>query len=193
MSTATTTLDVEREPTDEAVDVEVPKGFEFVKGQLKELNVSAKSAGISGEIFRRVSNFIVEHRLGWTFPAETPFRCFTVETRRIRKPDTSFIALDRYTAEQYENEGYISVCPDLVVEVITPNDLSYDVSEKRRDWLAAGAKLVWVIDPEDRTIHAYRADGSVMLIHETDVLTGEPVLPGFALPVAELFRLPNSK
>ncbi|MDB5309961.1 MAG: hypothetical protein JWO38_4163 [Gemmataceae bacterium] len=189
MSTATLAPEVESPPDETAREPEPRKGFEFVNGQLRELNVSAKSSRIGGRLYRRLDEYCDTHS-GWAFPAETSFRCFPDDKTRYRKPDAAFIALDRFTPEQYDTEGHISVCPDVVVEVTSPNDLSYDVNEKRQEWLRAGVRVVWVIDPKEKTIHAYRADGSVTLLRETDTLTGDPVLPGFAVPVAELFRLP---
>ena len=73
-----------------------------------------------------------------------------------------------------------------------PNDLAYEVNKKWIEWLEAGAQLVWVIDPVQQTIHAYRADGMVGLFRRTDTLTAEPVLPDFRVPVSDLFRLPTA-
>jgi Uma2 family endonuclease len=190
MSSALTAPELDRE--DElAAEPVLAKGFEFVDGQLKELNVSAKSARVSGRLVTRLTEHCESQQPGWIFPGETPFQCFKDDPKRIRKPDTAFIALDRYTAEQCETEGYITVRPDLVAEVISPNDLAYDVTDKRREWLAVGVKLLWIIEPVDKTIHIYKPDGSVSLLHENDMLSGESVLPGFSIPVADLFRLPQ--
>jgi len=173
-------------------DMEIPKGFEFVNGQLKELNVSAKSSGVGGEVFAEIKLFCRKQYPGWVFPADTSFRCFPDDERKFRKPDSAFIAFERYTAEQYDSEGHISVCPDLAVEVVSPNDLAADVNQKVADWLRAGVRLLWVIDPDTKTIVGYRADRPNVadVFREADTLTGEPVLPGFAVPVADLFRLP---
>lgn len=89
-------------------------------------------------------------------------------------------------------EGHCSVVPDMVVEVVSPNDLADDVDAKRIEWQRAGVQLVWIIHPITQTIHAYHADGTVKLFHNSDTLTAEPVLPDFRVPAAELFRLPTS-
>jgi Uma2 family endonuclease len=168
------------------------KGFELINGELRELNVSTKSSYIAGEAFYRIRNYLNSHPLGWAFPEGTGFVCFE-DDNRMRKADTAFIRTDRLTADQFDANGYCPVCPDFVVEVVSPNDLAYDVNEKRNEWLESGAQLVWVIDPEDETVHAYRADGSVTLFRKPDTLTAEPILPGFACPVSELFRVPVAK
>jgi Uma2 family endonuclease len=66
------------------------------------------------------------------------------------------------------------------------------VNEKRLEWLEAGAELVWVIHPIQQTVHAYRKDGSSVDLRRTSMLTAEPVLPDFRVPVADLFRLPTA-
>ncbi|MFO0848405.1 MAG: Uma2 family endonuclease [Gemmataceae bacterium] len=161
-------------------------GYELVDGELRELSVSTKSSRVGGRVYRRLDEY-ADRAGGWAFPAETGFQCFTGNT--VRKPDAAFIAWDRLTTEQYEDEGYCQVCPDLVVEVTSPNDLAWEVVAKRELWLAAGVRVVWEIDPDARLVFAHSAAG-VTRFREDDTLTGDPVLPGFAVPVADLFKLP---
>lgn len=168
------------------------KGFELVDGELKERNESYLSSFTAGRAFNRLSNFVEVNNLGWVSPEGTSYRCFPDDPDKVRRADVSFHALARFTPQQAATEGFCTVVTDLVVEVISPNDLAYDVNEKRIEWLAAGAQLVWIIDPVQQTIHAYRADGTVSLFNRTDTLTAEPVLPEFRLPVADLFRLPTA-
>jgi Uma2 family endonuclease len=166
------------------------KGFELVNGQLKELNVSYLSSFTAGRVFNRVSAHVEARNLGWVSPEGTSYRCFPDDPGKVRRADAAFHALDRMTAALATTEGHCTVVPDLVVEVVSPNDLAYEVAEKQSEWTEAGAKLVWVIHPARQTIHAYRPDGTVTLFNRTDTLTAEPVLPGFRVPVADLFRLP---
>lgn len=165
------------------------RGFELIDGELREQNVSTKSSHIAGEVYGFLRDHVRPKRLGALFPEGTGFVCFEDEDR-MRKADTAFIRANRLTKQQFDADGYCPVCPDLAVEVVSPNDLQYEVNEKRQEWLDAGAQLVWVVEPEDETVHAYKADGSVTLFRKADTLTAEPVLPGFACPVAELFRQP---
>jgi len=110
----------------------------------------------------------------------------------VRRADAAFIRRDRLAADKASAEGHCSVVPDLVVEVVSPNDLADDVNAKRIEWQEAGVRLVWIIHPLHQTIHAYHADGTVTLFRNADTLTAEPVLPEFRVPVAELFRLPTT-
>ena len=166
------------------------KGWELVDGELRELNVSFQSSFTAGRVCTKLTNHVEAKNLGWVSPEGTSYRCFPDDPKLVRRADTSFHALGRLTQEQAKREGHCTVVPDLVVEVVSPNDLADDVNEKRIEWLLAGAKLVWVIHPVQESIHAYRADGTVRLFERTDVLTAEPVLPAFSAPVADLFRLP---
>jgi Uma2 family endonuclease len=167
------------------------KGYELVDGQLKELNVGAESSRVGGRVVTRLENHCEAGHPGWVFPADTSFRCFADAPKKVRRPDGAYIAFDRYTAEQYRSEGHITVCPDLVVEVLSPNDYAAEVNRKIREWLAAGVRLVWQIDPDAKMVFCFgpgRDDAAIR--YEDDTLTGDPVLPGFAVPVADLFRLP---
>lgn len=77
--------------------------------------------------------------------------------------------------------------PDLIAEVVSPNDSYEDITARVADFKAVSVKLIWVISPETRTVLVRRADGSCAELDETGTLSGEDVLPGFACPVAELF------
>lgn len=166
------------------------QGYELVGGELKEMNVSYLSSYVAGRIFHRLASHVEATNLGWVSPEGTSFRCFPDDPGRVRRADTAVHRLDRLTAARATAEGHCTVVPDLVVEVVSPNDLADDVNGKRVEWLEAGAALVWVINPPQRTVHAYRGDGTVSVFGPNDTLTADPVLAGFQVAVAELFRLP---
>lgn len=166
------------------------KGFELVDGELKEMNPGLLSSYVGGQVLAELSKFVQEQNLGWITGAGASYRCFPEAPDDVRRADVSFHSLTRLTAAQVAAEGHCTIVPDLVVEVISPNDLAYEVSKKQAEWREAGAKLVWIIHPVRQTIHAYRADGTVTLFNRTDTLTADPALPDFRIPVADLFRLP---
>jgi len=168
----------------------LPRGFEFVNGQLQELNVSRLSNFMAGRVYLKLSNFTDARRLGWVFPEGTSYQCFADDPTRIRRADAAFHLLSKLTLDQLRTEGYSSVVPDLVVEVVSTHDGADDVNRKWLEWLKAGVSLVWVVHPHDRTIHAYTSPRSVRLFSESDTLTAEPVLPEFRLPMSELFATP---
>jgi Uma2 family endonuclease len=168
------------------------KGFELVGGKLKELNVSFLSSFVAGSFYFALRAHVGPPGPGWVSPEGTSFRCFPDDPGKVRRADTAFHRLDRLTAAQATAEGHCTVVPDLVVEVISPNDLADDVNGKRVEWLEAGARLVWVVYPVQRNVHAFRSDGPAAAFGPADALTAEPVLPDFRAPVADLFRLPSA-
>ncbi|HET6576215.1 MAG TPA: Uma2 family endonuclease [Fimbriiglobus sp.] len=168
------------------------KWFELVDGELKELNMSLLSSFVAGLVYYSLQSHVQSRQIGWVFPEGTSFRCFPDAPDKVRRADTAFHALGRLTPSQAVAERHCTVVPDLVVEVVSPNDSANDVNTKRIEWQTAGAQLVWVVHPVQQTIHAYRADGTVRLFGAADTLTAEPVLPEFRVAVADLFRLPSA-
>jgi Uma2 family endonuclease len=100
-------------------------------------------------------------------------------------PDTAFVRADRLPGDF---EGIPELAPDLVAEVVSPNDRMSDVKEKVAVYLAAGVPIVWVVYPEQRMVEVHRANqpNLVRQFHEGDELDGGEVLPGFRLPVVDI-------
>lgn len=131
----------------------------------------------------RMHAFARAKRLGRVLAAETGFKLFT-NPDTVRAPDVAFVRAERIP--DLLPRGFAPFAPDLAVEVLSPDDRPGEVLAKVGDWLSAGTPLVWVIDPDRRQARVYRADGSVTLVHDSDVLDGEGVLPGFTCRVAEI-------
>ncbi len=105
----------------------------------------------------------------------------------VRAADVAFISNERY-AERKQPSGFLDVAPDLVVEIMSPDDRWNDVTQKLREYFSIGVRLVWVAHPETRTVYAYRSMTDVREFGESDVLSGDEVLPGFSAPVGSLFE-----
>ncbi len=184
-------------PTREYADVphmmelEVPKGYEFVDGQLEELEVSYLSSYVAGRICRFLGQYVDLAKVGWVSPEGTSFQCFPDDPDKVRRADTAFHRRGRLKRAQANSEGHCSVVPDIVVEVISPNDKPYKVERKRREWLKAGAQLVWLVYPDSETLHAFYADGSSKVFENGDTPTAAPVLPEFTLSLATVFEQPE--
>ncbi|HTE19506.1 MAG TPA: Uma2 family endonuclease, partial [Armatimonadota bacterium] len=157
-----------------------------VDGELVEQDMGAQSSWIAGEILRTVGNFCSRHNLGWVFNADCGYQCFPDARDKVRRPDVSFIARGRLPEDRIP-DGHVPVPPDLAVEVVSPHDRFYEVERKVGEYLRAGVRLVWVVNPHERTVQVYRHDDSVSRLSETGELDGEGVLPGFRCPVRELF------
>jgi Uma2 family endonuclease len=167
------------------------RGYELVDGELKERAVSFLATYVAGRILNRLSNYVEAGNLGWVTSEGTSYRCFPDDVDKVRRVDAAFHRLARVSAAQAITEGHFSVVPDLVVEVLSPNDLVYEVRAKLGEWLAAGARLVWLVYPVDQVIQVYKADGAMTELGRNDTLTGVPVLPDFKVIVGELFKLPT--
>lgn len=162
------------------------RDHELVDGNLVEQrNMGARSSYIAGQIMAAIVHFVKEHPVGWPLDSETVYRCFG-SSMTGRKADVSFVRRGRFPGERLP-DSYVSIAPDLAVEVVSPNDLAYEVNEKVAQYLAAGVSLVWVVMPDTRSIEVRRADGSVTVVRDDQSISGETVLPGFSIPVAEFF------
>jgi Uma2 family endonuclease len=128
------------------------------------------------------------HHLGVVNGAEGSFQIFPDAPKKVRIPDISYARWEKLPEGGVE-EGHGKIAPDLVVEVISPNDLAVKVARKVRDFLSAGVSQVWLVNPETYEIVIYRFDGSVSLLRSGDVLDGGDVLPGFQCPVSDLFKI----
>jgi Uma2 family endonuclease len=104
----------------------------------------------------------------------------------VRAADLIYISKERFA--QRGKSGYLDVAPELVVEVLSPTDRKGDVVAKVKDYLSAGVDRVWVVDSKLRSIFAYRSETEIQQFKAGDILADEELLPGFRLPVADLFR-----
>jgi Uma2 family endonuclease len=164
--------------------------YELVEGQLVERTMSKLSSYVAGKIYSRLDAHCVAHQLGWVFPEGTTYQCFPGAPEKVRKADTSFIGRDRMSVEEFLEEGHTTIAPDLAVEVLSPNDLVYEVDAKVKEYLGAGTRLVWLVNPEARTVTVRRRQGIGTVLDENDELDGEDVIPGFRCRVGDLFLLP---
>jgi Uma2 family endonuclease len=165
------------------------KDFELVDGQLVERHMGNKSAWIALEVAHHLRVFARQHRLGWVFGAEAGYRLDPQRPNRVRKPDVSFVRFGRLPNEQ-PADTYDFLAPDLAVEVISPNDTVLELDEKIEEYLTAGVRLVWTINPDLRTLTIHRPDHTGDVLRNGDEIDGETVLPGFRLRLAELFVMP---
>ncbi|MBI2760994.1 MAG: Uma2 family endonuclease [Chloroflexi bacterium] len=142
-----------------------------------------RSSRVSARVLIRVGSFVERHDLG----ACTGEQGGVVLQRGpdiVRAPDVTFVRKNRLLSDI---PGYFEGAPDLVVEFLSPSDRMARVLRKVKQYLAAGVRLIWVIDPEDRTAFIYRPGRDVIILDEDGVLDGEDVLPGFSLALSEIW------
>lgn len=161
------------------------KRTELIKGTLIVREPAGFRHGqIAAELSALLRNHVQAGDLGFVLAAETGFKLAS-EPDTVRAADVAFVRKDRLPEPPVT--GYAALAPDLVVEVLSPDDRPGEVLAKVADWLDAGTRLIWVIDPKRRHVLTYRANGDETITDERGSLDGEDVLPGFACPVRSLF------
>lgn len=170
---------------EQLASVEIPgKWTELVRGRLSVREPPGTWHGrVSANVVFALLAFVKEHRAGTVVAQDTGFRIAS-DPDTVRAPDAAFLDVER--SKHITPRGYAAVAPNLVVEVLSPDDRPAEVLEKIADWLNAGVELAWVVDPERREVRVHRADGSVAIRSEEDLLSGEHVLPGFTCTVRDL-------
>src|SRR5439155_25652607 len=163
------------------------KNYELVDGELVERNMGWESSWIGGQLHFLLTAYCKARRLGWVLPGHASYQCFPFPYDKVRRPDVSFISIQRLTPDR-KPTGHCLIAPDLVVEVGSPNDLYLEVEAKVAEYLEAGVGLVWVVNPPTRSIRVHRKDGIVTDLEATDELSGEDVISGFRCRVAEIFE-----
>jgi Uma2 family endonuclease len=159
--------------------------FELVDGELVEKAVSALSSFVEGSVYFKLRSFCDAHGTAVVFPSSNGIQCFPGQPNKVRRPDVAVFKKERFTSEHF-GEGFVSIAPDLAVEVISPNDEASEVNKKVEEYLAAGVALVWVIDPVNEIAYVHRKDGSVAKLHRVDTLDGEDLLPGFQCKLVDV-------
>lgn len=193
MATAIRVDDAFRPPTTAEELLLLPEGMhgEIVRGRFVEMTGTGTLHGVVAlRIGRYVGAFVDEHTLGVATGAESAFRlCRSPET--VRCPDCAFIAGARLTDGL--PRGAFEGAPDLAIEVLSPSNTHADMSRTLAEYLRYGARQVWIVDPETRTVTTHTAGGLPRFLEGDDVLDGGELLPGFSMPVAAFFAgLPPS-
>ncbi len=161
------------------------KRTELVRGTLVVREPAAYRHGdVAMRLTAAIGNFVYAQDLGRVFAAETGFT-LARNPDTVRAPDVAFISRERLPDPA--PRGFAEMAPDLVVEVLSPDDRPGEVLAKVADWLNAGVRLVWVVDPLHAKGRVYRADGSEELLAASDALEGEDVLVGFSAPLQTIF------
>ncbi len=139
---------------------------------------------VVGRFIRRIGNFADEHAPGIVGP-EGGFR-LQRNPDTVLAPDVAYIRRDRVPPPE-QRSGFPDLAPDLAVEVLSPSNTAAEIGRKVAIYLEAGTRLVWVVDRPRREVTSHALGRAPRTLGVGDTLDGEDVLPGFALPLAELF------
>jgi Uma2 family endonuclease len=175
-------------PSEYLRTLERDRRFEWINGHLREKPpMGAKANRVGTIVVRHLDAFAEEHKLGLVFAEGCGYhQIFPGDPQKLRKPDASFIPRGRLPNDR-PPDGPVTVPPDLEVEVVSANDEAEEIDHRVADYLAAGVKLLWIVYPATRSVWVVRRDGSAARLTEAQDLSGEDVLPGFTLPIRNLF------
>jgi Uma2 family endonuclease len=164
--------------------------YELVDGVLVEKVMSLKASLVAGDILTAFNNFVKPKNLGIVPGSDGALKLMP---RLIRIPDVSFISWAQLPALEYPDDPIPHLHPDIAVEVLSEGNTKEEMRRKVREYFFSGASLVWLVDPDMRTARVYTSPDESTALTEADALDGGDVLPGFSLPLKELFaRVPRT-
>jgi Uma2 family endonuclease len=159
---------------------------ELIRGELVTMPPTNFEHGeVSGNIHTRLGMHVLQNHLGAVLSAETGFTVAR-DPDTVLAPDIAFVRADR-RPQGRERRRFAALAPDLVVEVISPSETADEVVAKVMTYLRVGVPLVWVVHPAQKAVTVYTPDRVGRILSSGDALDGGDVLPGFSLPVDEVF------
>ena len=168
--------------------LELPRGnyrYELVKGELLTMSPSAAEQGaVTVNLTLLLGSFVKANNLGTLYAAETGFKLQT-NPDTVIAPDIAFLGQGRKSSR---SQGFLSGAPDLAVEVLSPGDRRSKIEQKTAQWLQFGAKAVWIVNPERRTVEIHSQNGQTKILTENEELSDDDVIPGFRALVSEIFN-----
>ncbi len=170
----------------DVIEVEAREGklCELVDGVLVEKAVGYLESGLAGLVLTLLNLFVRPRNLGIVTG-----EAGTVELMPglVRIPDVAFTRWDRLLGQRYPTAPIPRLAPNLAVEVLSRSNTPREMAIKRQDYFSVGVELVWEIDPDARTVAVYTSPTQITTLTATDTLDGGSVLPGFTLPLQDLF------
>jgi Uma2 family endonuclease len=160
---------------------------ELVEGEIREMAPAGFEHSVVAANFATELNLHVrKHKLGFVGTADPTFR-LAGDPDTVRVPDVAFVRRERIEQGGGLTKSFWAGAPDLAVEVVSPNDRHSEVRAKVREYLRAGTAMVVVVHTDDREVTVYRPDRAPLELTDTDVIDGEDVVPGWTLPVRDIF------
>ena len=169
------------------MDSDGPRG-ELIRGVFRETTPPGKiHAFVASKLGFLLLTFVFPRRLGVVTSEIGVWIERDPDT--VRAPDIAFFSIEKEPPGAETSRGYSTAVPDLVVEVASPSDSLAYMREKALMWLRHGARMVWNVHPDTRTVDVYRPNRTIITLAEGDKLDGYDVIPGFACGVSEIFEI----
>lgn len=157
---------------------------ELVDGVLVEKAMGFRESCLASVLIAILLTFVRSRNLGLV---TAPGGMMRLAPGLVRIPDVAFISWDRLPNRRMPPEPIPDLAPDLAMEVLSMGNTSGEMARKRQDYFAAGAQVVWEVNPNTRTVEVFTTPDHSTVLYEAQTLDGGMVLPGFTLPLQELF------
>lgn len=157
---------------------------ELIDGVLVEKPMAWNESSLAGIVQTLLNNFILPRNLGVVTGEQGTFRLFP---GLVRIPDVAFTSWDRLPGRKRPTQPIPSVTPDLAIEVLSVSNTQQEMDRKRSEYFAADVRLVWIIDPVARIVSVFTSPEFAVTLEESEILDGGDVLPGFQIPLKDLF------
>lgn len=158
--------------------------FELVDGVLVEKAMGATEALLASYVVHFFWDYLRDHDLGVALGADGMLR---LRPRLVRIPDVSFISWDQIPSGEFPSQPIPDLYPDLAVEVLSDSNTPAEIERKLSEYFEAGCRLAWIVDPKTHTADVYTSPTDCQHLRSSQSLDGGDVLPGFKLPLKELF------
>lgn len=181
--TAVMTMTVE-----EFLAASTPEGkAELIRGELRVTPPAGGPHGLAGvNLVLALGVYARQHGLGRVFGDGVGYELVRLPNT-VRVPDASFVRAEQLPAGGL-GPGLVKLAPDLAIEVLSPSETASELEEKLDDNLTSGTRLIWVVDPTRRTVRILSSDAPVRTLREGELLEGGSVVPGFTMPVSDVFE-----
>ncbi len=172
----------------DVIDIEARENrlFELVDGVLVEKVMGYRESLLAIFLAARLSDFAMQNKLGLVTGSDGMMRLFP---GLVRIPDVAFAAWSRFPDGRVPTEPIPDIAPDLAVEVLSRSNTTAEMTRKTREYFDAGTRLVWLVDPDSRCVDVFSSVEKSSRLSEDAILAGAEVLPGFELPVKDLFAV----
>jgi Uma2 family endonuclease len=169
------------------IQAQTGKRYELIDGELIEMAPTGMShGGIEATVGALLWNYVQQHRLGRVLTGEVGFYLRN-DPYTVRAADVAFIRSEKLPQSGLP-EGFSTIVPDLVVEIVSPNDRGAEIAQKVAEWLTFGVETVWVVYPNERSVHVHMRSGESRVLSDDAMLEGRGALAGFSVPVRALFE-----